>query len=184
MSSVCTSTATSWLVNNVKGPLVRCVCIICDFKAGKACRAASKTCMAHLQYVFRFNWGTVFQMSAALWKKNWEKHLWEVRWKHEVKEQELSREGVKLLSVAWAQVQPASPPGCDSLHAGKTFNSLEMEAHYPQQPLKDSIPPSRSPHVCLVWPRKTLYWSHMTPSAHWWTDWPQKQGVWLGSFWL
>ena len=62
-----------------------------------------------------------------------DKHIEAVRWKQSsVGRIGLRREGVKLLPPARAQVHHVSPPGCESLHAGETFNSLEMEAHYPQ----------------------------------------------------
>lgn len=61
------------------------------------------------------------------------KHIEAVRWKQlSMGRVGLRREGVKPFPPATAQVHHVSPPGCESLHAGETFNSLEMEAHYPQ----------------------------------------------------
>lgn len=44
----------------------------------------------------------------------------------------MNRDWVKLLSQASAQVHMSHPSGCESLRAGETFNSLEMEAHDPR----------------------------------------------------
>lgn len=45
----------------------------------------------------------------------------------------------------------------------ETFNSLEMEAHYPPAACKRQCSSVLFPPVCLVRPHKRLNWSHMTP---------------------
>lgn len=69
-------------------------------------------------------------------KANWETHKW---WdgKKGMGKSGLRREWVKLLSPYTVDprcivCRHPPPPGCETLRAGETFNSPEMEAHYPQ----------------------------------------------------
>lgn len=85
----------------------------------------------------------------------------------------MREEGVKL---AKPRCNMFHPSGGESINAGETFSSLEMESHYPQQSIKYSVPVSPPPCMSGM-ACKRLNRSHMTLSVHLCSDWlnPQKQ---------
>lgn len=58
----------------------------------------------------------------------------------------LREEGVKLVKSE-SRGKMSHPSGGESIHAGETFNSLDMEANYPQQSIKYSVRLSHPPSV-------------------------------------